>query len=63
MKPIQTNSLYRQVCKDMELGENAVRHWVSQFEAEQQGQPVVQPMVTDGGRELFLFIKPRGATR
>jgi transposase len=27
-----------QVCKDMKLGENAVRRWVSQFEAEQQGQ-------------------------
>ena len=27
-----------QVCKDMRLGESAVRRWVSQFEAEQQGQ-------------------------
>ncbi|WP_366557532.1 transposase [Rhodoferax sp.] len=27
-----------QVCKDMKLGESAVRRWVSQFEAEQQGQ-------------------------
>lgn len=24
-----------QVCKDMKLGESAVRRWVSQFEAEQ----------------------------
>ena len=27
-----------QVCEDMRLGESAVRRWVSQFEAEQQGQ-------------------------
>ena len=27
-----------QVSKDMKLGESAVRRWVSQFEAEQQGQ-------------------------
>ena len=26
------------VCQDMKLGENAVRRWVSQFDAEQQGQ-------------------------
>ena len=27
-----------QVCKDMKLGESAVRRWLSQFEAEQLGQ-------------------------
>ncbi len=27
-----------QVCKDMKLGESAVRRWVDQFGAEQQGQ-------------------------
>ena len=27
-----------QVCKDMKLGESAVKRWVGQFEAEQQGQ-------------------------
>ena len=27
-----------QVCKDMKLGESAVRRWVSQLEAEQQGE-------------------------
>jgi len=27
-----------QVCKDMDLGESVVRRWLSQFEAEQQGQ-------------------------
>lgn len=28
-----------QVCKDMGLGESAVRRWVAQFDAEQSGQP------------------------
>ena len=27
-----------QVCKDMKLGESAVRRWIAQFEAEQLGQ-------------------------
>jgi len=27
-----------QVCRDMELGETAVRRWVAQYEAEQLGQ-------------------------
>ena len=27
-----------QVCKDMDLGESAVRRWLGQFEAEQSGQ-------------------------
>ena len=27
-----------QVCKDMNIGESAVRRWVAQFEAEQLGQ-------------------------
>lgn len=28
-----------QVCRDMELGETAVRRWLTQFDAEQAGQP------------------------
>ena len=27
-----------QVCKDMKLGESAVRRWLGQFESEQSGQ-------------------------
>lgn len=27
-----------QVCKDMKIGESAVRRWIKQWEAEQQGQ-------------------------
>lgn len=28
-----------QVCRDMKLGETAVRRWLAQFDAEQLGQP------------------------
>lgn len=28
-----------QVCRDMKLGETAVRRWLQQFDAEQSGQP------------------------
>jgi len=28
-----------QVCRDMDIGESAVRRWVQQFESEQLGQP------------------------
>jgi len=27
-----------QICKDMKLGESAVRRWIGQFEAEKSGQ-------------------------
>lgn len=27
-----------QVCKDMKIGESAVRRWIAQYEAEQLGQ-------------------------
>ena len=30
-----------QVCRDLDLGETAVRRWVVQYEAEQQGLPGV----------------------
>ena len=31
-----------QVCKDMKLGESAVRRWLGQFEAEQSGQTGIE---------------------
>lgn len=34
------------VCKDMQLGETAVRRWVTQFEAEQSGLPGVGKPLT-----------------
>jgi len=30
-----------QVCRDMDLGETAVRRWVAQYEAEQLGQACI----------------------
>lgn len=36
-----------QVCKDMALGENTVRRWVSQLNAEQQGR-------SGGGKPLTM---------
>ena len=35
-----------QVCKDMQLGETAVRRWLTQFEAEQSGLPGVGKQLT-----------------
>lgn len=34
------------VCKDMQLGETAVRRWVTQFEAEQSGLPGIGKPLT-----------------
>lgn len=37
-----------QVCKEMKLGETAVRRWVSQFTAEQNGEPGIgKPLTPD----------------
>ena len=35
-----------QVCKDMQLGETAVRRWLTQFEAEQSGSPGIGKPLT-----------------
>ena len=35
-----------QVCKDMELGESAVRSWIYQFDEEQQGQSGIGKQLT-----------------
>lgn len=34
------------VCKDMELGPTAVRRWVDQYKAEQDGQPGIGKPLT-----------------
>ena len=40
-----------EVCKDMKLGETAVRRWLSQVDAEQIGQPGIgKPLSTDQQR-------------
>jgi len=35
-----------QVCKDMKLGETAVRRWLAQFDAEKSGQPGISKSLT-----------------
>ena len=35
-----------QVCKDMKIGESAVRRWIAQFEAEQLGQSGIGKSLT-----------------
>lgn len=35
-----------QVCKDMQLGETAVRRWLAQYEAEQSGLPGIGKPLT-----------------
>lgn len=47
-----------QVCKDMQLGESAVRRWLSQFEAEQSGQSGIgKPLTAEHQRIRQLEIE------
>ena len=40
-----------EVCRDMKLGETAVRRWLAQVDAEQMGQPGIgKPLSTDQQR-------------
>ena len=40
-----------EVCRDMKLGETAVRRWLVQFDAEQLGQPGIgKPFTSDQQR-------------
>lgn len=49
-----------QVCKDMDLGETAVRRWVAQFDAEQLGQPGMgKPLSTEQQRIRELEMENR----
>lgn len=49
-----------QVCKDMKIGESAVRRWVAQFEAEQLGQNVIgKPLTTEHQRIRQLEAENR----
>ena len=39
------------VCRDMNLGETALRRWLAQFDAEQLGQPGIgKPLTTEQQR-------------
>ena len=49
-----------QVCKDMKLGETAVRRWLTQFEAEQSGRPGIgKPLTADQQRIRQLEAENR----
>ena len=49
-----------QVCKDMKIGESAVRRWVAQFEAEQLGQNGIgKPLTTEHQRIRQLEAENR----
>ena len=40
-----------EVCRDMKLGESAVRRWLAQVDAEQLGQPGIgKPLTTEQQR-------------
>ena len=47
-----------QVCKDMKLGESAVRRWLGQFEAEQSGQSGIgKPLTAEHQRIRQLELE------
>lgn len=49
-----------QVCQDMQLGETAVRRWLTQFEAEQSGQPGIgKPLTAEQQRLRELETQNR----
>src|SRR5690625_3020965 len=49
-----------QVCRDMDLGETAVRRWVAQFDAEQAGHSGVgQPLTAEQQRIRQLEAENR----
>ena len=49
-----------QVCKDMELGESAVRRWLHQFDAEQQGKSGIgKPLTAEHQRIRQLETENR----
>ena len=49
-----------QVCKDMDLGESAVRRWLSQVDTEQQGQSGIgKPLTVEHQRIRQLELENR----
>jgi len=47
-----------QVCRDMKLGESAVRRWLAQLDAEQLGQPGIGKPLTPDGHFNFPHLWP-----
>ena len=49
-----------QVCRDMKLGDTAVRRWVAQFDAEKLGQPGIgKPLTAEQQRIRELETENR----
>lgn len=49
-----------QVCRDMELGETAVRRWMAQYEAERSGKPGIgKPLTAEQQRIRALEAEVR----
>ena len=49
-----------EVCKDMQLGETAVRRWLAQYQAEQSGQPGIgKPLTAEQQRIRQLEAEVR----
>ena len=47
-----------EVCRDMQLGESAVRRWLAQFDAEQLGQPGIgKPLTVEQQRIRQLEVE------
>ena len=47
-----------EVCRDMKLGESAVRRWLAQFDAEQLGQPGIgKPLTAEQQRIRQLEVE------
>ena len=47
-----------EVCRDMKLGESAVRRWLAQFDAEQLGQPGIgKPLTVEQQRIRQLEVE------
>jgi transposase len=49
-----------QVCRDMDLGETAVRRWIQQYEVELSGQPGIgKPLTSEQQRIRQLEVENR----
>jgi transposase len=49
-----------QICRDMGLGETAVRRWIQQYEAELSGQPGIgKPLTSEQQRIRQLEVENR----
>ena len=48
------------ICRDMDLGETAVRRWIQQYEAELSGQPGIgKPLTSEQQRIRQLEVENR----